>query len=71
MIAQYELPHEWRPIDGMTTEELVSLIVSRHVMIQRDEIEDRLSYSDPLTLKRLAFLAQLQAMQREDDVRVN
>lgn len=71
MIAQHELPHEWRQIDGMTKEELVSLIVSRNVLIQRDEIEDRLSYSDPLTLKRLAFLAQLQAMQREDDVCVN
>lgn len=68
MIAQYELPHEWRQIDHMTKEELVSLIVSRHVMIQPDEIENRLSYSDPLTLKRLAFLAQLQVMQREDDV---
>lgn len=60
MIAQQERPSTWRPIDEMTLNELVLLIISRDALAPPGEIESRLNYSDPVTLKRLAFLAQLQ-----------
>jgi hypothetical protein len=63
MIAQQKLASTWRPLDEMTLNELVYLIISRDALAPPGEIENRLNYSDPVTLKRLAFLAQLQLAQ--------
>ena len=63
MITQQKRPSTCRPIDGMTLNELVYLIILRDALAPPGEIENRLSYSDPVTLKRLAFLAQLQLAQ--------
>lgn len=63
MITQQKRPSTWRQIDEMTLDELVSLIISQDALAPPGEVENRLSYGDPVTLKRSAFLAQLQLAQ--------
>lgn len=65
MIARHDAPDYWQSIDGMNQNQLVNLIISCDVPTLHGEIANRMSYSDPLTLKRLAFLSQLHAVNRE------
>ncbi len=64
MIARHDAPDLWQSIDGMNQEQLINLMISCDAPTVDDEIANRMSYCDPLTLKRLAFLSQLRAAHR-------
>ena len=65
MIARHDAPDLWQSIDGMNQEQLINLMISCDAPTVDDEIANRMSYCDPLTLKRLASLSQLRAAHRE------
>lgn len=60
MIAPQEsLPSAAKTIAEMDTNELVGVIVSANLPFLQADVADRVTYSDPLTLRRLAFLSAL------------
>ena len=66
MIAQKPSNEYSLQMESLNNEELVDFIVRADLPVLRSDVANRLTYSDPVTLRRLAFLAMLSTFQRED-----